>query len=175
MRKRHRTNWRRIKRHYSYTVHEAARTLGCCKGTVRRWLTDGLPALTDQKPTLILGDDLISFLKGRAPPKRRCRPDECFCLKCRAPRRMAGGTADLINPTHTGGNLEALCDRCGTLMYKRVSHRQLEALKGTLEIWEKGQRADNNRSDIGRLDAILPILGGAGSSTPKGLSRNPPE
>lgn len=175
MAERRRSNWRKVKRHYNYTVHEAARTLGHCKGTIRRWLKEGLPALTDQKPKLILGDDLIAFLKGRAPPKRRCRPDECFCLKCRAPRRMAGGTADLVNPTQTGGNLEALCNQCGTLMYKRVSHRQLEALRSTLEIWEQGQRADDDRTDLVRLHSDMPTVGDAGSSTPKGLPRTPPE
>jgi len=136
MARKRRPNWRKIKRHYNYTVHDTARTLGCCKGTVRRWLKDGLPALTDQKPALILGDDLIAFLKDRAKPKRRCLPEECFCLKCREPRRMAGGMADLTDPTPTGGNLQALCEKCGTLMYKRVSHHQLAELKGVLEVQE---------------------------------------
>jgi DNA-directed RNA polymerase specialized sigma24 family protein len=36
----------RIKTHRSYDVTEAARALGVAKGTVRRWLKDGLPCRT---------------------------------------------------------------------------------------------------------------------------------
>jgi DeoR/GlpR family transcriptional regulator of sugar metabolism len=36
----------RIKIHRSYDVTEAARALGVAKGTVRRWLKDGLPCRT---------------------------------------------------------------------------------------------------------------------------------
>lgn len=60
---------RSIKLHRSYTVDEASRTIGSAKGTIRRWIKSGaLPALTDQKPNLILGEDLIDYLKARAKP-----------------------------------------------------------------------------------------------------------
>lgn len=58
---RRRANRRAIKLHYSYTSEEAAMMLGVSKGSVRRWLKDGLPHLTDQRPYLILGDDLREF------------------------------------------------------------------------------------------------------------------
>jgi len=66
---RHRLRRQCVKVHRSYTVDEASRLLGVAKGTVRRWMTAGLPFLTDQKPALILGADLAAFLKARAKPK----------------------------------------------------------------------------------------------------------
>ena len=60
-----------------------ARTWGH-KGTVRRWTKSGLPSITDQKPLLILGEDLIEFLTLRKAPSQKCSPFECYCVKCRA-------------------------------------------------------------------------------------------
>jgi len=129
-----RANWRSVKLHRNYTVDETARLLGKSKGTVRRWLKSGLPALTDRKPALILGSDLIDFLKARIKPRTRCGPDEFYCLKCRAPRKAAEGMADFVPYAPRGGNLRALCEICGTLMHRRVSSRQLAAFKEFLDL-----------------------------------------
>ena len=129
-----RTSWRLVKIHRNYTVDDAARLLSVCKGTVRRWLKTGLPALTDRKPLLILGGDLADYLKARAKPRSRCGPGECFCFKCRAPRKAAEAMADFTPLTPTGGNLSALCESCGTLMHRRVSKGQLAAFRSILDI-----------------------------------------
>ena len=63
---------RGIKIHRNYTVDEVARIRGVAKITVRRWIKGGLPALTDRKPTLILGEDFAQFLPG--PRRLRGRP-----------------------------------------------------------------------------------------------------
>jgi len=123
-----------VKLHRSYTVDEAASVLGVAKGTVRRWLKDGLPAISDRKPILILGGDLSDFLKARARPKCRCGPAECYCVKCREPRPAAGGMADFIPLTPNGGNLRAICGTCGTLMHRRISHSQLKAFAAILDV-----------------------------------------
>ena len=62
----------RINIHRGYSVDEVARARGVTKGTVRRWTKSGLPAITDQKPLLILGEDLIEFLTMRKAPSQRC-------------------------------------------------------------------------------------------------------
>jgi predicted transcriptional regulator len=134
MANRRRAGWRAVKLHRNYTVDEVARTLGRCKGTVRRWLGAGLPAVSDRRPALILGEDLIDFLKAQSKPRTRCALDECYCFKCRAPRKAAGGMADWIPMTPTSGDLQALCEQCDTIMHKRVSHRQLEALRAILDV-----------------------------------------
>jgi hypothetical protein len=128
------TGWRAVKTNHNYTVEEAARNQGKSKGTVRRWLKTGLPSLNDRRPCLILGGDMIDFLKNRKAPKQKCKPEECFCFKCRAPRQAALGEADYKPITATYGMLTALCVECTTTMCKRVTLVTLKALKGTLQI-----------------------------------------
>ncbi len=125
---------RAVKLHRNYTVDEAARVLGVSKGTVRRWLKNGLPALTEKKPALILAADLIAFLDKRAARRAPCDPDECYCFSCRAPRKAAFGAAEYVPITATGGNLRALCAECSTVMHKRVSRVQLAALSANLDV-----------------------------------------
>lgn len=129
-----RPNRRAIKLHRNYTVDEAARALNISKGTVRRWLKSGLQAITDRKPILILGGELIDFLDGRSSPRKRCQLEECFCFSCRAPRKAAFGMAEFFPATATGGNLRALCASCSTIMHKRVSAAKLDALKAVLDV-----------------------------------------
>lgn len=128
------TGWRAVKSHESYTVEEAASNQRVAKGTVRRWLKTGLPALTEKRPCLILGGDLVDFLKGRKRPKQTCKPEECYCFKCKAPRKAAFGEAEYKPLNLSNGQLIALCGRCTTLMHKRVSLATLDALKGILHI-----------------------------------------
>jgi len=129
-----RPNWRSVKRHYSLTVEEAARTLGVHKGTVRRWLKSGLPALTDRKPVLILGDDLIEWLKSRRGDRLKCAADELYCLKCRCPQKAAGRVAELLGAPNGGGNLRAFCEACGTRMHRRVGAAQVAGLDRHFDI-----------------------------------------
>jgi excisionase family DNA binding protein len=130
-----RPNWRAIKMHWSYTADEAARSLGVAKGTVRRWIkARALPALTDQRPHLILGQDLIAFGDARKRRKLKCAPGELYCVRCRAPRAAAGGMVEFIPLTPLGGNLRAICDVCGTLTHRRISLRQLPVWEALLEV-----------------------------------------
>jgi len=125
---------RRVKRHRSYTVDEASKALDVAKGTVRRWMKLGLPFISDQRPYLILGDDLVAFLGERRPAKRTCAINECYCFKCRAPRAAAGGMAELTPLSTKSGNLRALCSTCSGLMHKRVSLARLPELRGILDV-----------------------------------------
>ena len=131
---RRRPNPRAIKVHRNYTVDEAARVLGVCRGTVRRWIGGGLPALRDRRPILILGGDLIDFLNARSRPRSRCRLGELYCVRCRAPRAAAGCMADFIPLTARGGNLQAICEECGILMNRWVSSCQLKTFEAILTV-----------------------------------------
>lgn len=130
----HRLDRRKVKRHHSYTVDEAARVIGAAKGTVRRWLDKGLPAIRDRKPFLILGDDLAAYMAGRARPKRSCPPGTCYCVKCREVRLPAGNMAEFLPINAHSGNLRALCPDCGSLMHRRTSSSQLEAIRAILDV-----------------------------------------
>lgn len=128
MAKRRRPTAARAKIHRAYTVSEAARARGVCKATVRRWLKSGLPAITDHRPYLILGADLVEFLRERVPSKQPCQLDECYCFRCHTPRTAAFGTFRYVPFTSAGGNLQAKCAVCFTAMFKRISHTKLAAL-----------------------------------------------
>lgn len=135
MRANRKLNQQRVKTHRSYTVDEAARTLGVGKPTVRRWIKGGgLFALTDRKPWLIGGGDLKDFVKASRAPRQECRPEECYCVKCRRPQRPALGMAEFVLMTSTGGNLRAICPECGTLMHKRINRAALTAISAVLEV-----------------------------------------
>lgn len=125
---------RRIKTHRNYDVTEAARALGVAKGTVRRWLQDGLPCLSDQRPVLILGADLKDYLGKRKPPKQTCSIEECFCFSCKVPRRPAFNEVEYRPQKSGGGNVRALCEVCSAIMHKRVSADGLQVLKAILTV-----------------------------------------
>ncbi|MGZ3304844.1 MAG: helix-turn-helix domain-containing protein [Asticcacaulis sp.] len=123
-----------IRTHRSYTVDEVARALSVKPITVRRWIKAGLPALTERRPALIQGADLIKYLDESRAPKHTCAPHECFCVKCRLPRTPAGGMADYLPFNATTGNLRGLCPECPTLIHKRVRKAALAALAPILTI-----------------------------------------
>jgi hypothetical protein len=102
---------------------------------VRAWIKAGLPVLNDKRPMLILGSDLVAFHQARRKKnKRKCKPDELYCVRCRAPRKPAGDMADCRIITETIGNLEAICPDCDNIMNRRVSLSTLEQISGKLSI-----------------------------------------
>lgn len=126
---------RGIRIHRTYTVEEAARCLGVARATVRRWIKSaGLPALTAQKPALILGADLVDFLDRSKPPRQPCQFDECYCLKCREPRRPAGDMVDLIPAGSTSFNMRGLCPECGSWINKRIRCDAIPALEEAFSV-----------------------------------------
>ncbi len=130
-----RPRWQGLKLHRSYTIAEAAQKTGVTKGTVARWLKGGeLQAITDRRPFLIRGQDLIDFLKQGHAPKRTCRLHEAYCFRCREVREPAGGMADLVPVSAKIGDLQALCACCGGMMHKRISLRHDAALKAVLDL-----------------------------------------
>ena len=140
-----RTKRKGLKSHRNYTVEEVARLLGVARGTVRRWTKKGLPFVTEQRPRLIRGDDLLEFLAKLKAPKERCQLHECYCFKCRAPREPALRMADIICDRPTSGNLRALCLVCETWMHKRVSFAALDRLRAKLDITVQAGRLKPKR------------------------------
>lgn len=122
-----------LKMHRSYTVDEAARCLAVAKGTVRRWIKKGLPAIQDKRPVLILGAELAAYL-GRSKQRTPCEPHQCYCVKCRSPRGPAGNLAEYIPLTPYFGNLRAICPVCERLMHRRVSLAALPSLRMVLDV-----------------------------------------
>jgi hypothetical protein len=130
-----RPNPRSVKIHRSYSVDELTRRLDVHKNTVRAWIKRGLPVIDGKRPILVNGLDLYGFLMGeRSTRKQHCRPGECYCVKCRAPKIPALGMADYIPISPTLGSLQGLCPDCGTLINRRVSLARLHEIRGSLDI-----------------------------------------
>ena len=130
-----RLKWRGISIHRNYTVDEAAQAVGVCKGTVRRWArSGGLLVMNEQKPMLILGADLIAFLKARRKPKQKCALNESYCLKCRCPKIPAYNEGEFVDVCEGSANIRMLCGACATIMHKRFSARDLIALNAQIQL-----------------------------------------
>lgn len=124
-----RPKWYALKIHRNYTVDEAARCLGVCKGTVRRWITKtDLPVIDKRKPMLILGRDLIAFGKSRRERKQKCDVDQAFCLSCRAPKHAAFGKMEIVQANSRTANVRMQCQTCMSLMHRHFAWRDLSTL-----------------------------------------------
>jgi Helix-turn-helix domain len=90
-------NPRLVKLHRNYSVEEIARLFGLHKNTVRHWLKQGLAAIDDRRPRLVLGSNLSRFLQERRlKGKQPCEPGRIYCVACRAPKAPAGQMAECI-------------------------------------------------------------------------------
>ncbi len=134
MRKR-RPSYRLVKIHRNYTVEEVACLLGAHKNTVRAWIKAGLPTIEGKRPILILGPDLVTYLKARRTKnKRPCQPGEIYCVRCRAPQRPAGDMAEYEPVTEKFGSLKGICPDCEGMIYRRASRAKLAQIRDKLDI-----------------------------------------
>jgi hypothetical protein len=103
------------------------------KNTVTRWVkSDGLPALTKGKPHIILGCDLIGFLKTRSSQNRiKLKAGEFYCFGCKHARKPAEGLVETLPGDSGPVNVRAICGTCERLMHRRVArHRMGEICAG---------------------------------------------
>lgn len=134
MAKRH-PNYRLVKINRNYTVEEVSARLQVHRNTVREWIKQGLPVVDTKRPILILGTDLVTFLKSRRlNKKQKCMPGQVYCVRCRAPRSPAGGMADFQPATGSLGNLMGICPECESMMFRRINLTKLDDVRGNLEI-----------------------------------------
>jgi hypothetical protein len=156
-----RISTRRVKSLLTYTVAQAARAVDVHEHTVRNWLDEGLETIGGNGRSLIFGAAIIEFVdKRRISRKRPCGVGEIYCVKCHAPKKPAHHMADLIQEKARVGRLEGLCPNCGTLICRRVSLSNIEAVMGDLDVRislhslrliEPGKLAVNCDSDIGAV------------------------
>lgn len=128
-------NPRLVKIHRNYTVEEIANLFDKHRNTVRNWIKQGLPTIDDKRPILILGRDLSAFLQTRRQnSKQPCKPNQMYCLRCKAPKIPAGNMVEYEPKTETLGNLFGLCPDCETGMNRRTSLAKLVQIRGILDI-----------------------------------------
>jgi hypothetical protein len=131
----HRPNPRLVKIHRNYTVEEIASLFGTHKNTVRAWVKAGLPTCDSKRPILILGRDLVEYLKARRTKnKQPCQPGEIYCVRCRATKRPAGDMAEYQPITDSLGNLMGICPACDTMIFRCASMTKLDEIRGKLDI-----------------------------------------
>lgn len=87
---------------------------GIHKNTVRKWVKDGLTAIDNKRPMLILGPDLVTFLQARKFP--------------------AEIMAVYSPVTAKFGNLIAICPDCNSIVNRRVSLARIWEARGNMEI-----------------------------------------
>lgn len=130
-----RVNPRLIKLHRTYSVDEAARTLGVHKNSVRGWIKSGLPVIDKARPVLMLGRELRQFLdRQRKARKRPTPPGHFYCFKCHAHSKPALGMVEYTPFNRTTGNLQALCDTCDTVMNRRARQDSLALIMPGLAV-----------------------------------------
>lgn len=80
----------RVRYWYVYDIDDICTLfadLGLHPQTIRAWIKNGLKTIDNGKPTLIYGNDLITFLKTRnAQNKCAVAFDEMFCMGCKDAR-----------------------------------------------------------------------------------------
>src|SRR5579883_1429647 len=134
-RRRRRYNVRRVKATWPYTVREIAELFGIHENTVLSWLKHGLSADLREKPYLIRGDELARFLRQRQDGNRRkCRPDEFYCFRCREPREACLGMADIVIESPTRLRIKALCAVCETPVNKVQNARDFAKVRERFHI-----------------------------------------
>lgn len=142
-----RPSHRTIKSLRNYTIADVARILQVSRRTVQEWIKKGLPIIDRQRPLLIHGSDLKEFLFARKQRRKsNCGPGEIFCVKCRAPKRPAGGMADYEPRSATRGSLVGICPTWNIIIARWTSLAKLERAKGTLGV--KVTTAQSRLTDI---------------------------
>ena len=125
----------RIKANRTYVVEEAADAVGVTPQTVRNWVKQGLPAMNNQRPTLILGSAFKEFLaSGEAARKRPLRVGEFFLLHLQGPRGPALAMADYTPLSASHGLLRAFCEACEGTCTRVVSAAALPAWRTVVRI-----------------------------------------
>ena len=127
-------NPNKSKIHRNYTFEEVADLFCVHKNTVASWVKNGLPCMNESRPFLILGSELKAFLQARHKArKHKCRIDEIFCVKCKAPTKPALNFVEYVPSSESKGRLVGMCSDCESITNKFVG---LGWLKANLNIFD---------------------------------------
>ena len=123
----------------TYTIEEAALALGVTTGTIRNWVTAGLPIMKGQRPFLILGDALKDFLQERTKSgKAILAPSQFYCLTCKGGREPMGLLVDFTPQTPLTARLTGLCGVCGGTCNRMISRSKIDDFGRLFELQIRG-------------------------------------
>lgn len=124
-----------VKMHRSYTVSDVCELFDLHKNTVLNWVKNGLQPIDSCKPAMIQGLTLKSFLKNRnTDSKQRCKPNEMFCMRCKAPTEPANRKVILTRQKSQTGQLKGTCPHCNGGLFKFCSIKNLDSLSDIFEV-----------------------------------------
>ncbi len=124
-----------VKIHRNYTIEDVAALFQLHKNTVRSWVKQGLPVIDTNRPMLILGSDLREYLQSKRKAKKAtCKPNELYCVSCKAPKEPALSMAEFKAINEQIGRLIGLCPTCDSVMNKFVSQSKLPEIQAKLEV-----------------------------------------
>lgn len=124
----------------SYSPSEISSVLGAHKNTIHHWLKEGLSKLDNQKPYLIHGRDLHTFLQQRKQNRhKKCQPNEIYCLKCKQPRKVWENVVDLIVYNDKQLMIQGLCAICAHKVNKLGTTKQIDNYKKQFVVQEQHQ------------------------------------
>ena len=131
-----RVNAARVKANRSYTVEELADTAGVTPQTVRSWIKQGLPALTEQRPFLVLGWALQGVCGARelGPQAPAAASASSSASGASAPAVPRMGMADYEPLSPGRGLLRAFCEVCEGTCTRVISAASLPAWRAICQI-----------------------------------------
>ena len=117
-----RANPMAVKDALTYTVDEAASSLGKTPATIRNWIKDGLPVMSTRKPCLMSGAAIREYLRAKyRNAKRPLGPDRLYCTVCREGRHPVDMAVKLAPMKPRTSLLKGICSRCGGTCTRMIS------------------------------------------------------
>jgi len=140
-----------IKESLNYCVKDIAERFCVHKRTVQTWLKEGLPAIKDKKPYLVLGYELKEFIKNRQQKRKvPCKVDELYCCKCKAPRKSLNNTVDIKILNEKKLLIKGVCPVCNIKTNKILSIKSISEIQTTFTV-----QTIHNKNLLGSYPPIL--------------------
>jgi hypothetical protein len=137
-----RANPMAVKAALTYEVIELAKALGVSHATIRNWIKDGLPVLSDKKPTLISGQAAREYLKEKnRSQKSPLEFDQLYCVKCRAGRKPNCMMVEVVANTSKTTRLKGSCGQCGATAGRIISNSKTHEFAQTFNFNKGGSSA----------------------------------
>jgi hypothetical protein len=134
-----RANPMAVKTALSYEVGEAAKALGKSDATIRNWIKDGLPVMSSNKPHLISGSDIRSYLRQKYQTQKiPLRDNELYCLSCRKGRQPLNIQVLATSNTASTLRLSGPCDHCGATASRIISRSKVQQFAQTFRFQKDG-------------------------------------
>lgn len=140
-------NLRLIKYRESYTLKQIAALLNVHFRTVQAWKQEGLKTINQEKPYLVMGFELKTFLNQKIiSRKTKLQQNEFYCTKCRDAVKPTNNEVWLEVSEKTIGKqgfkefvIKGLCEFCNSKL-NRFSHEgKLEEVKNTFDVVNLGE------------------------------------